>query len=200
MNTVAFRDFEERDIDFVLRCKNNEHLNSMIVGEFHPFTYEEAEKWVHGCMGNHDSYRFWAICTNDDEKRIIGWISLSRIDSHNKSACFHGLVIGDPAFKDGGAWIESYIFILSYFFETMAFNRLYGTYLPDHLMTKSMANSVFFYTEGLYRQSNVKNGKYYDEVFASLLASEYFEHKNNGDYDYNSILRRLIKELKKNRK
>lgn len=200
MNTVAFRDFEERDIDFIYRCKNNEHLNSMIVGEYHPFSYEKAVKWVHGCMGDHDSYRFWAICTNDDEKRIIGWISLSRIDSHNKSACFHGLVIGDPAFKDGGAWIESYIFILSYFFETMAFNRLYGTYLPDHLMTKSMANSTFFYTEGLYRQSSVKNGKYYDEVFASLLASEYFGHKNNGDYDYNSILKRLINELKNNRK
>lgn len=198
--TVIFRDFEERDIDFIYHCKNDEKLNSMIVGQYHPFTYEEATEWVHGCMGEHETYKFWAIATNDEEKRIVGWISLSCIDYQNKSACFHGLVIGDSSFKDGSAWIESYIYILNYFFVTMAFNRLYGTYLPNHIMTKSMANSVFFCTEGIYRQSHVKNGIYYDEVFASLLASEYFEHLNKGDFDYNSILKRLIKELKNNRK
>ena len=56
--TVLFRDFEERDIDFVYRCKNDEKLNSMIVGEWHPFTYEEAVKRVHGCMGEHETYKY----------------------------------------------------------------------------------------------------------------------------------------------
>ena len=40
--TVCFRDFEVRDIDFIYKCKNDEKLNSMIVGQWHPFTYEEA--------------------------------------------------------------------------------------------------------------------------------------------------------------
>ncbi len=199
MNTVSFRDFEERDIDFVRKCKNDEILNNKIVGEYRPLSYNEAVKWVRGCMGDHETYKYWAICTNDDERRIIGWISLSHIDYHNKSACFHGLVIGDPDYRDGTAWVESYIFILEYFFETMSFNRLYGTYLPNHLMTKSMANSVFFYTEGLYRQSTVKRGQYLDEVFASLLATEYFEHKNKGDYTFNSIFNRLVKEIRINK-
>ena len=48
--TVCFRDFEERDIDFIYKCKNDEKLNSMIVGPWHPFTYEEAAKWVHGLL------------------------------------------------------------------------------------------------------------------------------------------------------
>ena len=199
MNTVTFRNFEERDIDFIHRCKNDERLNSMIVGDYHPFSYEESVKWVHGCMGEHETYKFWAICTNDSEKGIIGWISISNIDIVNNSACFHGLVIGDPNYRDGSAWVESYIILLKIAFEQMKLNRLYGTYLPNHIMTKSIANSVYFVTEGMYRQSTIKNGKYCDEVFASLLASEYFDHKNKGDYTYNSISRRLIKELKKNR-
>lgn len=70
--TVIFRDFEERDIDFIYRCKNDEKLNSMIVGQWHPFTYEEACDWVHGCMGEHETYKFWAIATNDEEKRLTG--------------------------------------------------------------------------------------------------------------------------------
>ena len=200
MNTVCFRDFEERDIDFIYRCKNDEKLNSMIVGAWHPFTYDEAVKWVHGCMGEHETFKFWAICTNESEKKIIGWISLSNIDKTNHSACFHGLVIGDSNYRDGSAWVESYMIILEIAFEQMKLNRLYGTYLPNHVMTKSMTNSVFFVTEGIFRQSTIKNNKYCDEVFASLLASEYYGHKNKGEYTYNSIFRRLIKELKKNRK
>ena len=94
-NTVLFRDFEDRDIDFIYKCKNDEKLNSKIVGGFHPFTYEEAVKWVHGCMGEHETYRFWAVCTHDDEKRIVGWVSISQIDRKNHSACFHGIVIAD---------------------------------------------------------------------------------------------------------
>lgn len=198
--TIIFRDFEERDIDFIYRCKNDEKLNSMIVAQYHPFTYEEAVQWVHGCMGEHDTFKFWAIATNDDEKRIVGWVSLSQIDKINKSACFHGLVIGDSEYRDGTAWIEAYIIILKYAFETLHLNRLYGTYLPNHVMTKSMANSVFFITEGIYRQSFINKGIYHDEVFASLLSSEYFEHKNKGEYEYNSIFRRLIKELRNNKK
>ncbi len=90
INTVCFREFEERDIDFIYRCKNDDKLNSMIVGQYHPFTYEEAAQWVHGCMGEHESYKFWAMCTNDDDKKIIGWISLSNIDYENQKACHHG--------------------------------------------------------------------------------------------------------------
>ena len=50
MNTVAFRDFEERDIDFIYRCKNDENLNSMIVGEFKPkeTTPEELGLYMSG--------------------------------------------------------------------------------------------------------------------------------------------------------
>lgn len=199
-NTVCFREFEESDVDAIYKWKNDEKLSRMIVGQYHPFTYEEAEKWVHGCMGEHDNFKFWAICTNDEEKRIIGWISLSHIDNQNNSACFHGLVIADSDYRDGTAWVESYIFILQYAFEVIKLNRLYGTYLPHHVMTKSMANSVFFTTEGVYRQSAVKDGTYFDEVFASLLSSEYFEHKNKGEYEYSSIYKRLIKELRNNKR
>ena len=196
--SIMFRAFEERDADFIYACKNDENLNSMIVGQYRPITHKEAEQWVEGVIrADRKDMRFWAICTNDEERRIVGWISLSEIDLGNKSACFHGLVIGDPKYRDGTAWVESYILILEYAFEKYNLNRLYGTYLPNHIMTKSMANSVFFVTEGVYRQSFLRDGKYHDEVFASLLASEYYEHKNNGDYTFNSIYKRLIKELRK---
>lgn len=193
--TVLFRDFEERDVDFIYKCKNNEKLNDMIVGNYHPFSHEEARKWVEGCTGEHETYKFWAICTNDDEKRIVGWISLSQIDRTNQSACFHGIVIGDKNYHDGFAWIESYLFIMEYTFEVLNMNRLYGSSLIGNTVS-NRASSVFLWTtEGIMRQAVFKNGKFYDKKYSSILKEEYIQNKLEGQYDLRSILKR-IRQLK----
>lgn len=194
-HTVLFRDFEERDIDFIYRCKNDEKLNSQIVGEYRPFTYEEATKWVYGCMGEHESYKFWAVCTNDSDKRIVGWVSLADIDKTNKSACFHGVVIADKDYQDGFAWIESYLFIYHYVFEVLNFNRIYGSRLVEHKQTNTLGYVLFSYREGILRQAVWKDGRFHDLVIGSVLSSEYFEHKEKGDYEMRAILKR-IKDLK----
>lgn len=198
--TVLFRDFEERDIDFIYRCKNDESLNSMIVGQFKPFSYEDAVKWVHGCMGEHDTYKFWAIATNDEEKRIIGWTSLSSIDYNNKSVHFHGIVIADKCYQDGFAWIETYLFIMDYCFEKLMFNRLTGSYISKHPMSGVISESLNFRIEGVFRESVCKNGLYLDETFVAILRDEYIEHLNNGDYEFYTIVSNIIKNKKNKRK
>lgn len=198
MNTVAFRDFEERDVDFIYRCKNNDKLNEKIVGEYHHFSYDEAVKWVYGCMGDHETYKFWAVCTNDDEQRIIGWVSLSEIDKCNSSACFHGIVIADSDYRDGFAWIESYLFVYEYVFERLGLNRLYGCALVEHANTQFIRKLMFCTIEGVKRQAVYKNGRFHDVSIASILKSEYFEHKNRGDYEMSMILKR-VKEFRKNK-
>lgn len=195
--TVCFRDFEERDIDFIYRCKNDEKLNEKIVGQYHPFTYEEAVKWVHGCMGEHESYKFWAVCTNDEEKRIVGWISLSEIDNVNNSACFHGIVIADEEYRDGIAWIQSYLFIYEYVFEYLGLNRLYGSNLEDQKASYYMGFAMCETQEGVEREAIFKNGKYNNIIYSSILKREYFEHKENGDFELIKIIRRLADVRKK---
>lgn len=197
--TVCFRDFEERDIDFIYKCKNDEKLNSMIVGQWHPFTYEEAAKWVHGCMGEHETFKFWAVCANDEEKRIVGWVSISNIDYINKKACFHGIVIGDPNYRDGFAWIESYLFIYDYCFEVLKLNRVYGESLVGHKNSNNIAHILQSTREGYKRQDIYKNGQYYDVAFGAMLREEYLEHKSNGDYEMRAIIKRIA-YLRKNKK
>lgn len=192
--TVIFRDFEERDIDFIYRCKNDAKLNSMIVGQWHPFTYEEAVNWVHGCMGEHETYKFWAIATNDEEKRIVGWVSISNIDKVNQSACFHGIVIGDPMYHDGFAWIESYLFIFKQIFEVLKLHRLYGSHISIHQHSEPMAHAMYIQTEGVQREALYKDNKFYDIVIDGLLSSEYFNHLLVGDYEIKKIIKRLTKK------
>ena len=199
-NTVLFRDFEDRDIYFIYKCKNDEKLNSKIVGGFHPFTYEEAVKWVHGCMGEHETYKFWAVCTHDDEKRIVGWVSISQIDRKNHSACFHGIVIADEDYRNGLAWIESYLFIHEQAFEVMGLNRLYGTCRVDNKLSMQMGPAMFSQKEGILREAIYDNGQYVDLYASALLAKDYFMHKQNGDYEIPKIIRRIVLAKKQSRK
>lgn len=192
-SNITFRDFEERDIEFVWKCKNDEELNKMIVGQSKPFTFEDAKKWVHGCMGNHETFKFWAICTNDEECRIIGWISLSEIDRINQSVSTHSILIGDPDYNDGLAWIESVLFMFEYSFEKLNLNRVYGVSLVGHKMSNIMGNLMFMQTEGILRQAIFKNDQFYDLQYVGILKKEYFDHKNAGDYEIKNIIRRLRK-------
>ena len=197
--TVIFRDFEERDIDFIYHCKNDEQLNSLIVGQYHSFTREEAANWVHGCMGEHETYKFWAICPNDEEKKIIGWAALSNIDKVNQSVSTHSIVIGDPAYNDGFAWMETALFLLEYAFERLGLNRVYGESLLGHPASNLIESLMFMTREGVFRQAAFKNGRFYDISYAAILKDEYFAHKNAGDYELPKLIRRL-KQLRKSSK
>ena len=198
--TVCFRDFEERDIDFIYKCKNDERLNSMIVGQWHPFTYEEASKWVHGCMGEHETFKFWAIATNDDERRIVGWAALSQIDKVNNSAFFHSIVIGDERYRNGFPWVETQLFVITYAFEQLQVNRLGYSCLSEHPSSMTIAPVMFFSQEGLLRDAVYKHERYYDEALFSLLKDEYYLHKNAGDYELDSTILRYASIARKNKK
>lgn len=188
--TVSFREFEERDIAFIYKWKNDDELNSMIVGPYHPFTYKEAEEWVHGCMGVHDAYKFWAVCSNDQKREIVGWTSLSKIDKNNKSAFFHGIVIGNPEYRRGLPWIEIQLFVLEYSFMVLDLHRLGFSCLTEHPTSMAIAPVMYFQADGVFRQAAYKHNRYYDIAYFSILSEEYFKHRENGEYEYEAVIAR----------
>jgi len=195
--SIGFRTFEERDVDFVYKCKNDEKLNSMIVGQFRPFSYQEAEQWVRGVIrADKKDMKFWAICTNDRDRRIIGWESISEIDLNIKSACHHGLVIGDPEYKEGTAMFEAMLFAMDYAFNTLKVHRLYGDCLSEHKTTPHMINALGFTLEGVRRDAHYKNDRFYDIFEYGLLDNEYFNNVKDGKYEINVLIRNFIKSLK----
>lgn len=204
MNTaICLRDFEERDIDFIYRCKNDLQLNSMIVGDFNPITYDGARKWVEGCMGDHENYKFWAVCTNDEEKRIVGWVSLSHIDKKNKSACHHGIVIGDNEYRDGTAMFETMLLSMDYAFSVLKLHRLYGSCLSEHKVSPFMLLALGFSIEGRQREAVFRNGKYYDVLNFSIIENEYNEMRTQRRYDIENLIMKFVEtkhEYKKQNK
>ena len=189
-STVCFRDFEERDIDFVYRCKNNEKLWEHTVGEFHEFSYAEAVEWVHACMRDDLSYKFWAICKNDETGEIVGWNSISDIDYEKRSATAYGVVIGNPEYNDGIAAIESAIFISHYVFEVLNFDVLNARYLADYYICEY--NLLFAKISKIEKNAVCKKGKYHDVVYTSSTKKDYFSNLALGYNDVDVVIKKLV--------
>lgn len=198
--TVLFRDFEERDIDFIYHCKNDAKLFSLTTATCHPFTYEEAKKWVYGCIGNHETYKIWAICTNDEEKRIVGWTGISNIDNINKSAMWYSLVIADPKYRIGIPWIETQIFCLKYAFDILKIDSLTEYHFADHPTSITIGPVLFFDFDRIEKNAVEKNGIIHDIEYYTLYRKVYEEHKAKGDYEFVSILNRYAQMKRKKKK
>ena len=198
--SVFFRDFEDRDIDFVYKCKNDEKINSMVVGKYRSLSLDDAAKWVHGCMGDHETYKFWAICTKDNERRIIGWVSLSEIDRTNRSLRHYSIVLGDNEYNDGTIMFEAMLFSLSYAFDVLDMHRVYGNCISAHKITPHLLNAFGFIKEGVQRDAIIRNGRFYNVTDYAILQSEFVSNRNNGFYDLDALTDRFVLSVKNSRK
>lgn len=190
--TVYFRAFEESDAMLIHQWKNDDELNNMTVGLNKKTCYEEDLEWVKSHMYHHPYSAYWAICSIETNK-MIGWACLTNIHYINSLAETGAIVIGDSAYRDGFAWIETVLYMFEYAFERLGLNRLYGVSLLGHKMSNKMGPLMFMKTEGNLRQAVFKNGKFYDLHYSGILKDEYFQHKLAGDYEIINIIRRLKK-------
>jgi len=189
--TVYFRAFEEEDAELIYKWMNDDELKKMSIGVNRRMCRDEVTDWVKARMRDSRSQIFWAICSICD-KRLIGYICLTDIHYINRSACLGGMII-DKEYQDGFAWIEAHQFVFEYVFERLGLNRIYGESLVGHKQSNLMESVMFFTKEGIKREAYFKNGKFYDSSCVGLLQKEYFEHKNAGDYETKSIIKRIAR-------
>ena len=190
--TVYFRAFEPEDAAIVHKWKNSDDLNELTVGLNKKTTMEDDLRWVNSIKDHHPYYAYWAICSVKDDK-LIGYASLINIHYINSSAETGAIMIADPDYNDGTAWIESVLFMFEYAFERLNLHRVYGHSLVGHKISNMVEPLMFMQNEGILRDATYKNGRYYDISCAAILRNEYFAHKEMGDFEMMSVIRRLRK-------
>ncbi len=190
--TVYFRAFEPEDAVYVHKWKNNDELNELTVGLNKKTTMEDDQRWVNSVKDHHPYYAYWAICSVKDDK-LIGYASLTNIHYINSSAETGAIMIADPDYNDGTAWIETVLFMFEYAFERLNLHRVYGHSLVGHKISNTVEPLMFMQNEGILRDAAYKNGRYYDLSCAAILRDEYFAHKEAGDFEMMSVIRRLRK-------
>lgn len=196
--SVFFRTFEEEDIDSIYEWKNDDGLNAMTVGLNRKICRDDVAAWVRSKMPHNPYEVYWAICSIKT-KKIIGYAQLTQIHYINSSANFSGIVIGDKNYHSGLAWVETYLFIMDYAFERLGLNRLYGSSILGHKQSNAIGPILFWVREGVERQAIFKNGIFYDLAISAILKNDYFLHKENGEYEMSSILKRFRLSTKNNK-
>lgn len=190
--TVFFRAFEPEDANLIHQWKNSDELNELTVGLNKKTSMADDQKWVDNHKDHHPYYAYWAICSKETNK-MIGYCSLVNIHYINSSAETGAVMIADPNYNDGTAWIESILFLFEYAFERLNLNRVYGHSIVGHKISNFIEPLMFMQQEGVLRQAVFKNGRYYDISAAAILKDEYFAHKEAGDFNMVNIIRRLRK-------
>lgn len=192
VSSVYFRSLEESDSEYIYTWMNDDELKQLSVGLNRRISKEEAKEWVI-TRSKHNPYQvWWAICSIETDE-IIGYASLTNIHYINSVAETGSILIGNPDYNDGFAWIETVKFMFEYAFERLNLNRLHGVSLVGHPMSNRIGDLMFMAKEGILRQAVFKNGRYYDLLCNAILRDEYFHHKENGDYEMKNIIRRLRK-------
>lgn len=190
--TVFFRAFEEDDADLIYEWMNNDELKKMSIGVNRRMCHAESLEWVKARMPDARNHVYWAICSLENGK-MIGYASLVDIHYINRSAETGAIMIADNNYNDGTAWIEAVLFMFEYAFERLNLHRVYGHSLIGHRISNMVEPLMFMQNEGVLRQAAFKNGRYYDLSCAAILSEEYFAHKESGDYEMISVIRRLRK-------
>tara|TARA_B100001123_G_C14773811_1_gene813799 strand:+ start:45 stop:620 length:576 start_codon:yes stop_codon:yes gene_type:complete len=153
-----------------LRWINDPELRYNLLGVF-PVSekdltsYFEAQKLPHSVM--------FAICDKKSNK-YIGNIRLTSIDFINKN-CRFGRLIGEQKFRNKGVGTEALILALRYGFETLGMNKMSTLVLAKNTASIKSNLRVGLKKEGLHKKSIFKKGKFFDEIFFSILANDFYK-------------------------
>lgn len=189
--SIFFRSFEPEDAILIHSWKNDFDMFDMALGMNRKQSLQEVQEWVNSKMKHHHFEVYWAICLNDETEKMIGYTFLSNIHFISRSVEGGGIVIGDKENRDGITLFESMLLKIDYAFNTLNLNRYTGKCFTEHKISNDMLFALKLKEEGVLRQADYKNGRFYDVRLFSILKEEYTQYLNSGDYKIPKIVRRF---------
>ncbi len=198
--TVYLRLFEPEDYEKTYIWHNDYELQKSVCGPFR-FVSKEIEKdWVLAKSTHNQTEIYLAICAVENDE-MIGWYSISNIDYLNRKCHCSGVVIGDKRYSDGEAYQEAGSLAFRYIIYELNMNRISGSCLREHIMSRADMEASHWTLEGIERQAIYKDGHYHDICHYSILRQEYFDYldKDEGTKRITrlgKIIKKLRNELK----
>lgn len=198
--TVYLRLFEPEDYLKTFVWHNDYKIQSTTCGSIRIVSKEIERDWVLSKSRHNQDELYLAICLNETDE-MIGWYSITNIDFKNRKCDCSGVVIGDNRYRDGNAYLEASDLAFQYIINELNMNRIAGSCLSDHILSRAGMEANYWKLEGIEREAIFKNGKYHDICHYAILRRDYFEHLNNGDYNDPTLrIARMVRKLRKEMK
>ena len=195
---VYLRLFEPEDYQKTYVWHNDVELQKSTCGPIRIVSKEIEKAWVLSKSTSNNAELYLAICLNSTDE-MIGWYSVTSIDYLNRKCHCSGIVIGDKKYRDGFEYQEAGRLVFLYLINELNMNRITGSCLKEHILSRAEMESSYWQLEGIERQAIYKNGQYHDICHYAILRDEYLEHLQNGDFEERKKIRRMrdaIRQLK----
>lgn len=196
-SSIFLRAFEPEDYISINKWRNDPEIQKLVSVHYRYVSSEMEKEWVHQKMMNNTKDIYLSICINDESKEMIGYASVNDIDLVNRSAHGGGIVIGDAAYQDGQVKHEVGIKMRELAFDHLNLNRLTGSCLAEHKVSKIMMEACGYKLEGIQRQAIYKDGKYHDSLLYSLLRDEYYKLLHEDGYSLAAFAKK-VKAIRRN--
>ena len=128
---IYLRPMELSDMEGYQTMLNDESISANVVGWSFPVSREEQETWYHKAVSDQRNKRFSIVLKENDE--LVGMLTLSTIDWHNRSAT-HGIKLLPSCPKGKGIGTDAVITLMKYAFEEVNLNRLDGSWIEYNII------------------------------------------------------------------
>ena len=196
-SVIYLRLFEPEDYVKTYEWHNDFNLQKSTCGPLRFVSKEIEKSWVLSKSSHNLNEIYLAICAIENDE-MIGWYSITDIDFRNRKCHCSGVVIGDKRYRDSIAYREAGDLAFQYIINELNMNRITGSCLKDHILSRANMEASYWTLEGIERQSLYKNGIYHDICRYAILRDEYLYHLQRGDY--NDLTLRIAKAVKKLRR
>ncbi len=159
------------DMDKFVTWLNDMQVTDYIGRTHYVQNYVNEKRWIEEELAKGE-YFFEIVTVDGDE--AIGNISLKDVDLINRRATL-GILIGESDSRNKGYGTEAIRLLLDYAFNYLNLNNVMLVYLECNERAKRCYEKVGFKEFGRRRMSKFLNGRYYDDVYMDILATEFKE-------------------------
>jgi RimJ/RimL family protein N-acetyltransferase len=167
-NAVYLRALEREDAQVMLPWFNDPEITRTLL-RHRPINRGAEEAFIDGAGREPDDIVLGVVLKHDD--RLVGVTGLRQFDHKNRHASF-GITL-DKVEWNKGYGTETTHLIVAYGFETLNLNRIWLHVVANNARGIRTYEKVGFQKEGVLRQDDYREGRYWDTVVMAILREEW---------------------------
>ena len=174
-NRLILRPFMGQDALRVQELAGDYEIAKTTLNVPHPYEDGMAEQWISthekSCVDNN---LYTLAIVMKETNALMGCISLSLNKGKHKGEV--GYWLGLPYWGKGYC-TEAVNAVIAFAFDTLNINKVIGRYFTSNPASGKVMEKAGMAYEGTMREDVIKDGRFYDIGFRSILRKEYLDRK-----------------------
>ncbi|MDT2833542.1 GNAT family protein [Vagococcus carniphilus] len=166
------RELEEFDLNIINKWRNQEELIANLGAPYRFINTNVEKKWFQNYMDSRANCVRCAIVSTENEKEILGLISLTDMNSINQSATLH-LMIGGMENRGKGMGDYAVKEILKHAFYNLNLRRVELSVLSSNVAATNLYKKNGFIQEGIKKEAVYKKGNFEDIILMAILRNSH---------------------------